>query len=109
MRIAPFLSAGSVEVLKLYCDRLSKESAVQGDVREGVKGNVRAEVGGVRDVRQNRVSPDSHHVVWHVQVLYFPLLTRFQKQKKNLAPRAQFSNMSCMIWAHYCDCWLLCS
>ena len=39
---------GSTEVLELYCDSLSKESAVQRDVREGVEGNVRAEVGGVR-------------------------------------------------------------
>ena len=38
-------------MLELYCDRLPKESVVQRDVREGVKGNVRAEVGGVRDVR----------------------------------------------------------
>ena len=44
---------------ELYCDSLSKESAVQRDVREGVEGNVGAEVGGVRDVRWNRVSPDS--------------------------------------------------
>ena len=42
----------------LYCDRLSKEFAVWRDVREGVKENVGAEVGGVGDVRWNRVSPD---------------------------------------------------
>ena len=29
---------------ELYCDRLSKEPAVQRDVKEGVKGDVRAEV-----------------------------------------------------------------
>ena len=50
--------AGSVEVSELYCDSLSKESVVQRDVREGVEGNVRAEVRGVRDARWNRVSPD---------------------------------------------------
>ena len=44
---------------ELYCGRLSKESAVRRDVREGVKGNVGAEVGGVRDTRWNRVSPDT--------------------------------------------------
>ena len=51
---------GSGKASELYCDRLSKESAVQGDVREGVKGNVGVEVGGVRDARQNRVSPDTY-------------------------------------------------
>ena len=50
--------AGSVEVSELYCDSLFKESVVQRDVREGVEGNVRAEVRGVRDARWNRVSPD---------------------------------------------------
>ena len=44
---------------ELYRDSLSKESVVWRDVREGVEGNVTAEVGGVRDVRWNRVSPDS--------------------------------------------------
>ena len=44
--------------MELYHDRLSKRSVVWRDVREGVKGNVRAEVRGVRDVRWNRVSPD---------------------------------------------------
>ena len=38
-------------MLELYCDSLSKESAVQRDVGEGVEGNVRLEVGGVRDAR----------------------------------------------------------
>ena len=38
-------------MLELYHDSLSKESAVQRDVREGVEGNIRAEVGGVRDAR----------------------------------------------------------
>ena len=45
-------------MLELYCERLSKESVVQGDVREGVKESVRAEVGGVRDAGWNRMSPD---------------------------------------------------
>ena len=40
---------------ELYCDRLSKEPVVQRDVREGVKGEVGAEVGGVRDLKWNRV------------------------------------------------------
>ena len=38
---------------------ISKESAVWGDVREGVKGSVRAEVRGARNATQNRVSPDN--------------------------------------------------
>ena len=38
-------------VLELYRDSLSKESAVRRDVREGVEGDVRADVRGVRDVR----------------------------------------------------------
>ena len=46
-------------MLELYCNRLSKESAVQRDVREGVKGNVGVEVREVRDARWNRVSPDN--------------------------------------------------
>ena len=37
-------------MLELYCDRLSKESVVWRDVREGVKGDVRAEVGEVSSV-----------------------------------------------------------
>ena len=53
------VSRGGAEVSELYCEGLSKEFAVWGDAREGVKGSVRAEVGGVRDARQNRVSPDS--------------------------------------------------
>ena len=40
-----------VEASELYYEGLFKESAVQGDLREGVKGIVRAEVGGVRNVR----------------------------------------------------------
>ena len=40
-----------MEVSKLYCDSLSKESMVWRDVREGVEGNVGVEVGGVRDAR----------------------------------------------------------
>ena len=52
--------AGSAETSELYCERLSKEFAVQRDVREGVKGSVGAEVRGVRDARQSRVSPDSY-------------------------------------------------
>ena len=36
---------------ELYHGSLSKESAVQRDVREGVEGGVRAEVGRVKDVR----------------------------------------------------------
>ena len=40
-----------MEVLELYCDSLSKESVVWRDVKEGVKGNVGGEVGGVRDAR----------------------------------------------------------
>ena len=44
--------------VRVACDSLSKEFAVQRDVREGVKGNVRAEARGVRDARWNRVSPD---------------------------------------------------
>ena len=40
-----------MDVSELYCDSLSKESAVQRDVREGVEGNIGAEVGGVRDAR----------------------------------------------------------
>ena len=51
-----------MEVLELYCDRLSKEPAVQRDVREGVKGDVKVEVRGVRDSKWNRVSPDS---IWY--------------------------------------------
>ena len=43
---------------ELYCDRLSKEPAVWRDLREGVKEDVRAEGGGVRDLKCNRVSPD---------------------------------------------------
>ena len=31
---------------------------MQGDVRKGVKGKVGVEVRGIRNVRQNRVSPD---------------------------------------------------
>ena len=50
---------GSAEMSELYHDRLSKESAVWRDVREGVKGDVRAEARGVRDARWNRVSPDN--------------------------------------------------
>ena len=46
-------------MLELYCEGLFKEFAVQGDVREGVKGSVRAEVRGVRNARQNEVSPDN--------------------------------------------------
>ena len=42
----------------MYCEGLFKESAVQGDVREGVKGSVRAEVVGVRNAKWNGVSPD---------------------------------------------------
>ena len=38
--------------------RLSKESAVQEDVGKSVEGSVGAEVGWVKNVRQNRVSPD---------------------------------------------------
>ena len=38
-------------MLELYCDSLSKECVVQRDVREGFKGNVGAEVRGVRDAR----------------------------------------------------------
>ena len=34
-----------------YCEGLFKESAVQGDVREGVEGSVGVEVRGVRNVR----------------------------------------------------------
>ena len=52
------VSGGGAEVSELYCEGLSKESVVQGDVRKGVKGSVRAEVRGVRNARQNRVSPD---------------------------------------------------
>ena len=37
--------------MKYDCDSLPKESAVQRDIREGFEGNVRAGVGGVRDVR----------------------------------------------------------
>ena len=36
---------------ELYCDSLSKESEVRRDVREGVEGDVGAEVRGVRDAR----------------------------------------------------------
>ena len=39
--------------------RLSKESAMQGDAGKNVEGSIRVEVGGVENVRQNRVSPDS--------------------------------------------------
>ena len=49
---------GSAEASELYCERLSKESVVWRDVREGVKGSVRVEARGVRNVRWNRVSPD---------------------------------------------------
>ena len=45
-------------MLELYCDRLSKEPMVKRDVRESVKGDVGAEVRGVRDSKWNRVSPD---------------------------------------------------
>ena len=38
-------------MLELYCGSLFKESAVWRDVREGVEGGVRAEVGRVKDVR----------------------------------------------------------
>ena len=48
-----------MEASKLYYEGLFKESAVQGDVREGVKGIVRVEVRGVRNMRWNGVSPDS--------------------------------------------------
>ena len=48
-------------MLELYCDRLSQESAVWKDVREGVKGDVGAKVRGVRDAKWNRVSPDNDH------------------------------------------------
>ena len=41
--------------------RLSKKSVVWGDVGKSVKGGVGAEVGGVKNVRQNRVSPDRTH------------------------------------------------
>ena len=62
--------ARSAEVLELYWDRLSKEPVVQRDVREGVRGDVGAEVGGVRDSKWNRVSPDIYHpfkgvASWH--------------------------------------------
>ena len=52
------VSRGGAEMLESYCEGLSKESAVRGDVRKSVKGSVRAEVRGVRNVRQSRVSPD---------------------------------------------------
>ena len=42
--------------------RLSQESAVQGDVGKSVKGSVGAEVRGVKNVRQNRVSPDNTRI-----------------------------------------------
>ena len=38
-------------MLELHHGSLSKESVVWRDVREGVKGGVRAEVGGVKDAR----------------------------------------------------------
>ena len=38
--------------------RLFKESAVWGDVGKSVKGSVGVEVGGVKNVRWNKVSPD---------------------------------------------------
>ena len=47
----------------MYCDRLSKEPVVWRDVREGVKGDVGAEVRGVRDVKWNRVSPDIYPIL----------------------------------------------
>ena len=35
--------------------RLSRKSAMWGDVGKSVGGSIRAEVGGVKNVRQNRV------------------------------------------------------
>ena len=57
---------GSMEVKELYRDSLSKESAVQRDVRKGFEGNVRVEVRGVRDARSNRVSPDRSAARWEI-------------------------------------------
>ena len=56
---------------ELYHDRLSKKPAVQRDVRKGVKGDVGAEVGGVRNLKWNRVSPDNTHLVTFFTILYF--------------------------------------
>ena len=39
--------------------RLSNKSAVWGDAERSVKGSIGAEVGGVKNVRWNRVSSDS--------------------------------------------------
>ena len=55
--------AESTDVSELYCDSLPKESAVWRDVREGFEGNVRAEVGGVRDARWNGVFHDTYTLV----------------------------------------------
>ena len=38
--------------------RLSKGSAMWRDVGKSVEGSIRAEIGGVENVRWNRVSPD---------------------------------------------------
>ena len=54
-----------MEVSELYYEGLFKESVVQGDVREGVKGIVRAEVRGVRNVRWNGVSPDRNDLTYY--------------------------------------------
>ena len=68
-------------MLELYYEGLFKESAVQGDIREGVKGIVAAEVGIVRDARWNRVSYDKKRYsiqkkitpgVWYKPSLFAP-------------------------------------
>ena len=46
---------------ELYCEEVihEYESAVWGDVEKSIKGSVRAEARGVKNVRQNRVSSDT--------------------------------------------------
>ena len=78
---------GSTEMLELYCDSLSKESAVWRNVREGFEGNVGAEVGGVRDARWNRVSPDIYPPLQGSGVLTWQ---KVKKGKMGWSQRLQF-------------------
>ena len=67
---------------ELYCKGLSRESVVWGVVREGIKGSAGAEVGGVRNARQNRVSSDNHnsHMCVTCNHLYQGLVTPILQQ-----------------------------
>ena len=42
---------------------------MQGDVGKSVEGSIGDEVGGVKNVRQNRVSPDRQHPKEHLELV----------------------------------------